>query len=169
MGAFFHGWQTKIGLVALIVSFSISVAILLQRARWASDGEILLPVRVFVFDAVHLRPISNVECLVFRSPPAIDPHTLADHYPGNSAVGKWPDECRGITDANGFCVIEHNFGTSANHEHPNPHAHLMNAWVRVEAIDFGGVVVPVGYDERLTSTLRKDGLILISIGLMPKK
>ena len=45
----------------------------------------------------------------------------------------------------------------------------MNEWVQVEADGFGGVAVPVGYDERPTSEMRKDKQIIVSIGLIPIK
>jgi hypothetical protein len=45
----------------------------------------------------------------------------------------------------------------------------MNDWVRVEAAGYGGVVVPVRYEERLASELRKEGQVLLSIGLIPKE
>jgi hypothetical protein len=93
-----------------------------------------------------------------------------DHAIFNSySMSEWPQFRRGTTDAAGSTIIEYEFGTSASHEHPSPRAHLMNYSVQVEADGFGGVVVPVGNDERQTSEMRKDGEVVVSIGLLPIK
>jgi hypothetical protein len=145
------------------------VALLIPSGKWVSDGSIRLPIRIFVFDAAGRRPIANAECAVFWSPPVLDENNSVDRFPSGPPIDDLPKKCRGVTDATGFCVIEYTFATSASHDRPHPHAFLMNDWVRVEAAGYGGVVVPVRYEERLASELRKEGQVLLSIGLIPKE
>lgn len=74
-----------------------------------------------------------------------------------------------MSDGSGVVEISHKFGIAGSHLHPNPRAHLANASVRVEAAGFGGVVLPVGYDEVPVSKLRNSGSVKIAIGLVPVK
>jgi len=172
MSEFFKGWRRKIGVVppmlAILAICAVLYAILAATPQWASDGTIRIPVRIFAFDAANHRPIPNAKCLIFRATPVSNASSLTnDHAIFNGqSMNEWPQFCRGTTDATGSTIIEHEFGTSASHEHPNPHAHLMNYSVQVEADGFGGVVVPVGNDERRTSEIRKDGEVVVSIGLL---
>lgn len=159
-------------ILTAIAVVSVLVAWLIPPVQWVSDGEIRVPVKVFVFDAVGNRPISNAECLVFRSLPAWDADMVSDFSEQgslNSPIDSWPEKSRAITDATGICVIEHSFLSTASDRNPKGSAHLMFSWVRVEAIGYGGVVVPVRFESRQTSKLRKEGEILAPIGLMPTK
>lgn len=175
MDEFFRGWYYRKFSVAevtvIVVICAVLYAILAEKPKWVSDGTIRIPVRVFVFDVTNRRPISNAECLVFRAGPILDASSLTKDNPvlDNAPMKEWPESCRGTTDETGSTAIEHTFGTSASYTHPYTRAHLMNAWVRVAADGFGGVVVPVGYDEGRTSELRKEGEIVVSIGLFPMK
>lgn len=165
-------WKSVTGLrrvewIAVVATFIIVAIVLLYPARWASDGDILLPIRIFVYDAVHGHPIANAACLVFRSPPVFDASALHEHFLSDGPISDWPASQRGTSDETGKVEISYKFGTSASHLHPSPRAHLANASVRVEAAGFGGVVVPVRYAESPVSDLRDNGPVRISIGLIP--
>lgn len=170
---FFSRWNRKLTLVevtVIVVILTVLYELLTAKPIWVSDGTIRSPVRVFVFDATNRRPIANAECAVLHAPPIRDASSLTKDHPvfDNVSMKEWPQSCRGTTDETGSASIEHTFGSSASNNHPNTRAHLMNEWIRVEADGFGGVAIPVGYDERPTSEIRKDGEIVVSIGLLPK-
>ena len=59
-------WVEKLVLVAIAAVF---VALATPRVRWASDGEIRIPVHVFIFDADHGSPIPAARVTIFRSTP----------------------------------------------------------------------------------------------------
>lgn len=167
-------WKSVKGLrrvewIVVVATFVILEIVLLSPARWASDGDILLPIKIFVFDAVHGHPVTDAECLVFRTPPAIEASTLREHFLSDRRISEWPAAQRGTTNTSGIVEIRHKFGTSASHLHPSPRVHLPNASVRVEAAGFGGVVLPVRYDEVPVSELRNNGSVKVSIGLIPVK
>jgi|GEM_PF-3674757 len=166
----FMGRLGLIEILVIIASISVLTALLTASTKWASDGDIRVPVKIFVFDAASCRPIPNAECLVFWSPLVLDATNLTDDCHSRSlAISEWPESSRSVTDPTGTSVIEHKFNTSASYKNPITRAHLANAWVRVEATGFGGVVVPVRYEGKPTSELRKDGKISVSIGLISAK
>lgn len=170
----FRGWNKKISVAevtVIVVILAVLYALFSPKPTWVSDGTIRIPVRVFVFNATNRRPISNAECAVFHASPILDASSLTKDHPvfNNVPMKEWPQSCRGTTDETGSAAIEYTFRTSASNKHPNSRAHLMNEWVRVEADGFGGVAVPVGYDEGPASEMRKDGEFVVSIGLFPMK
>lgn len=174
MREYFQGWNKKINVAKatlIVVVLAVLYALLSPKPTWVSDGTIRIPVRVFVFNATNRRPISNAECAVFHASPILDASSLANDHPvfDNVPMKEWPQSCRGTTDETGSVAIEYTFRTSASNKHPNSRAHLMNEWVRVEADGFGGVAVPVGYDEGPASEMRKDGEFVVAIGLFPIK
>lgn len=154
--------------LVIIAIISVLFALLLEPAKWASDGDIRVPVRIFVFDAANCRPIPNANCLVCWSPLVLEATDLTGDCPSRGlSISEWPEDCRSVTDENGTSVIEHKFNTSASDKNPITRAHLSSTWVRVEATGFGGAVVPLRYEGRPTSELRKEGRISVSIGLIP--
>jgi hypothetical protein len=157
----------RIEVLLVVANLCVLLALLVEPVKWASDGDIRLPVKIFVFDAFNCRPIPNAECLLFRALPVLDASNLTDDCPNCSSIGECPNECRSVTDATGFSVIEYKFHTSASDKNPITRAHLTSTCVRVEATGFGGVVVPLRYEGRPTSELRKEGKISVSLGLIP--
>ena len=78
-----------------------------------------------------------------------------------------PGEFWKLTSSEGLVTVEHEFSKGASHTRPVNHTHLDYAWVRVEAKSFGGATIPVRHESQPTSTLRKQGEILVQIGLIP--
>jgi len=143
--------------------------LLVPQQKWAASGDIRVPVRVFVFDAVRGRPLPEARVAIFWAPPLIDSNTfdaVRDHYDPHQRVGRAIDLWQ-TTTADGTVLIEQIFRTGANYERPEMWAHLRWYWVCVQADGYGGVVVPLRHDSQPTATLRKQAELMVPVGLMP--
>lgn len=169
MGFAANVWQraTKITvvewLVILLIVGILAALLLLVPAQWVSDGVITLPVRVLVFDPLSEQPIVNAQVAIMKAPPVSsldDVHQLHDRL---------PPVLKSTTGQTGSVVIKFTFETNASNQRPVKRAHVGNAWVVVEAAGYGGVVVPVRYASQSTAELRKQGELLVTIGLLRVK
>jgi hypothetical protein len=144
--------------------------LLLWPARWVSDGERDLPVRVFVFDAKTARPIAGARVGIMHFPPVHSPESLAERrkdFPVR--VDDIPAASRGVTDADGTVTIVHRFRKSASDRHPKGLAHLSLEWVFVETPGYTGVAMPVRYESLPMPSLREEGKVPVTIGLVRAK
>jgi hypothetical protein len=161
--------QSRLEWAVIALIIAILVTLLTPQTRWASSGDIRLPVRVFVFDAIQCTPISDAKVMLFRAAPVANRGSLAERQEQFQIglIGQLPQKFWTATDADGIAVVEYEFRTGASHNRPVNHAHLNFTWVRVEADGFGGAQVPVRHESQPTSVLKQQGEILIQIGLVP--
>lgn len=158
------GWRewTVLALIAVAVA-----ALLLPGPKWASSGEIRIPVRVVVFDAETLSPIADAMVAIVRVPPApgeFEPKAYADQFSATwSAFDR--GEIRTRTLADGSVAIPTDFGTGASHTNPEPRAHTRWHWVLVAVNGYGRVAIPLRYESMSTAQLRRDGLLTAAVGL----
>lgn len=163
--------QTLLEWLMIVAIIAVLIALLTPETKWASSGELRLPVKVFVFDIVQCTPIPNAKVTVFRATPVGDQAALAE-WQDQFKIGpisELPQQFLATTDAQGIAVIEYEFRTGASHKRPVTHAHVNFAWVRVEADGFGGAAIPVRHESQPASILRQQGEILVQIGLVPTK
>lgn len=148
---------------------AVLIALLTPATKWASSGDLRLPVKVFVFDANQCTPISNAKVTVFRAFPVGDQTSLAEWQDQfkMSPITDLPQKFWATTDSHGIAVVDFEFRTGASHNRPVSHAHVNFAWVRVEADGFGGAAIPVRHDSQPSSVLKQQGEILVQIGLIP--
>ena len=156
-------WLVVIAIVAVVI------LLLIPAVKWAADGDIRFPVRVFVFDAAHGTPIANAQVGVFRAPSRPDVRSLEAGRDSYDPKIRVRDSDSGTTDAGGAVVINNEFTTGANYLRPTMYAHLRGTWVHVQADGYGGVVVPVRHDSLPTATLREQKELLVPVGLMRKE
>ena len=155
-------------LVITLIVIALGV-LLAQQPMWAASGNIRVPVRVFVFDAVRGRPVPEARVAIFRAPPLTDLNTF-DAVRNNYDPGRWIGPAIDLwqeTTADGTVLIEQNFRTGANHERPEMRADVNYFWVSVQAADYGGAVVPLRHDTQPTAILRKHAELIIPVGLTP--
>lgn len=160
---------TLIEWLMIVTILAILAALLLPPVQWVSDGDIRIPVRVFVFDAKAAKPLSQAHVIIFRAPPLTDAKLLSE-FPERYDPAQ-PERLYGVfegaTGADGMAVIESTFSVSASHRNPVPQAHTSWAWVAVQAKGYGSVVVPVSYESQPTAELRKRGELPVTVGLLP--
>ncbi len=163
--------QTLLEWVVIVAILAVLIALLTPATKWASSGDLRLPVKVFVFDAIQCTPISNAKVTVFRATPVGDSASLAewqDHFK-IGPISELPHQFWATTDAQGIAVVDYEFRTGASHKRPVTHAHVNFAWVRVEADGFGGAAIPVRHESQPSSVLKQQGEILVQIGLIPRQ
>jgi hypothetical protein len=160
---------TLIEWLVIIMIITVLAAILIPPVKWASSGRMQIPVRVFVFDAQAARPIARAQVTLFRAPPLTDAKLLSE-FPERYD----PDQSErlygvfeGVTGADGMAVIENEFRTGANHEHPITRSHVSWVWVAVKAKGYSSIVVPLRYEDVPTAELRKQGELSVTVGLLP--
>lgn len=163
------GRRAKLVVSLIVVTlFAIAVIIVLPNLPWSTSGEIHVPVRIFVFDATRRLPIAAAKVAVFRSPPVLGPNSLAaddrDYRPNPAAP--IADTVRSTTGADGMAVIEFDFKTSANNRRPQAQAHTRWVWLEIYAEGYGTVVIPVRHDSTPIAELRKQGELLVPVGLV---
>ncbi|HEY4262280.1 MAG TPA: hypothetical protein VGM98_19120 [Schlesneria sp.] len=157
--------------IVIVAIIAVLIALLFPQPQWASSGSIRLPVRVHVFDSVHGTPISGANMMVIRGPWAGDPKApeeLRERF-ASDPISDLPQKYFATTDENGIAVIEYEFFTGASHRRPVSHAHLDYNWVRVEAERYGDAVIPVRQESVPTALLRKQGEVLVEVGLIAKE
>lgn len=89
---------------------------------------------------------------------------------GDRRATRWPHKSKTVMldDVDdGTAVVHYRFSTGANYKRPEPHAHLLFAWVVVAAHRYGTVVVPVRHDSMPTAKLREQKELFVPIGLVP--
>jgi hypothetical protein len=160
------GPPTLIELLSVIAVIAVAVAYFTPRTKWASSGEIQVPVRVFVFDARQARPISNAR-VGLRHQVVNERELRPDDRDLAVPFDELPNADLGTTDAEGVAIIAHGFRTGANYERPAPYAHLWMEWVIVDAPGYGRVATPVRYRSMPTKSLREQGELAMTIGLIP--
>ena len=156
---------TLIEALVVIAIITATIALLLPEVKWAASGDITVPVKVMVFDAVRDRPIPGARVEIFRAFPIYDLKSLKDDQgPMNRS---WR-HVEGTTNAAGEAIIETKFTTGANHERPEMYAHLSFYWAKIEADGYGGVVIPVRH-EGVPSKHLRNGELRMTVGLLPLK
>ncbi|MDB5347022.1 MAG: hypothetical protein JWP89_5399 [Schlesneria sp.] len=100
------------------------------------------------------------------NPKALD--EMHDRF-ASGPISDLPQKYFATTNEKGVAVIEHEFSTGASHRRPVSHAHLNFNWVRVEAKGYGGAIVPVRDESQPTAALRKQGEVLVKVGLIAKE
>jgi hypothetical protein len=154
--------------VAVVIAIVLFLATLLfWPARWVSDGEVDVPVRVFVFDAQDARPIAGARVGVIHFWPVHSSETLAEYrqeFPVR--IDDIPAASRGVTDSEGTVTIMHRFRKSASDRTPKGLAHLWLEWVFVETPGYTGVAMPVRYESVPLPSLRDEGTVPMTIGLV---
>lgn len=163
--------QTLLEWVVIVAILAVLVALLTPETKWASSGDLRLPVKVFVFDANQYKPIPDAKVTVFRAFPVGDQASLVrwqDQFK-IGPISELPHQFWTTTDAQGIAVIDYEFRTGASHKRPVTHAHVNFTWVRVEADGFGGAAIPVRHDSQPSSALKQKGEVLVQVGLIPMK
>lgn len=155
---------TLIGVLSVIAVIAVAAAYFTPRTKWASSGEIQVPVRVFVFNAAQARPIPNAR-VGLQHEAVIERELDTGDRVLSASLDELPNVDLGTTGADGVVTISHGFRTEANYKRPDPQAFLGCEWVLVEAPGYGRVAIPVGYDFAPTRTLKQKGLT-VTIGLM---
>jgi hypothetical protein len=158
--------RSLIEVLTAIAITAAGVAYFVGPTKWASSGEIKVPVRVFVFDARQARPISNARVGLFHK--VVNARELKPDVRDLAvSFGELPNVDLGTTGADGIVTIPHGFRTGANYERPAPYAHLWMEWVLVDAPGYGRVATPVRYQSIPTKSLREQGELAVTIGLTP--
>jgi hypothetical protein len=160
----FSPWLRRPMLIEWLVIVAITcvlVALIVPGAKWASSGDITIPVQVQVFDPISAKPVVGARVGISRFRWWFD---QADIVNSQNLLA---DVQAHATDEAGSVVIDHKFSTGANHERPVTHAHLPGAWVIVEADGYGRVLVPVNNTSFPSGELRKRGKLVVPIGLCP--
>ncbi len=157
-----------IEILVVLAILAIVVALLLPSKQWASSGEIVVPVKVLVFDAVEGKPIEGASVGVKRG------YGIFSVESSHEYLKRWPKPenlafaLSETTNENGFVEVDQRFHTGASHRRPESHTHLRGVWVSVSADEYGAVTVSVSHASIETAKLREQGEILVPIGLVPR-
>lgn len=152
---------TRMELAVISAIICVLVALIVPQGKWASSGDITIPVQVVVFDPVTAKPVVRARVAISRFRWAFDRNDMPQ------AQNLLVDAPRHATDDAGFVTIEHKFSTGANYERPVTHAHLNGAWVIVDADGYGQVLVPINNTSFPAGELRKWGKVVVPICLFP--
>ena len=154
-------WLVILAVIALLV------AIIVPEKVWVASGSIQFPVRVLVFDASRGEPISGARVGIFWAPPLADLTSLETERDTYESKRRMRDGESATTDANGSAVIEYQFRTGGSNKRPAMHAHVDWTWVHVQAVGYGGVVIPVRHEFLPTKILREQKELVVPVGLTP--
>lgn len=150
---------------------AILVALILPGVEWAASGEIDVPVRVVVFDALKTLPIEDARIDIVRALPADADFDVSELH--NSIAARLAElesgDAIAKTDSKGSATIVSNFTTGASHTRPKAHAHMNWYWVLVSAKGYGSVAVPLRYESIPTEQLREQEFLPVSVGLAPQQ
>lgn len=156
-------------LLLFLAFIAILAALLIPPTKWASSGELKVPVHVLIFDAATQQPLPEATVILFRSSPWYDDEdflkSLGDHSPKDPEEPFWAP-VRGITDARGQVIIPFGFKTGANYERPEPYARPNYVWTRIAAKDYGGAIVQVWPHSVATKELKQQKQIRLAVGLL---
>lgn len=159
---------TRAEILTILIVVGALIAVLYPSEQWAASGEIRVPVRVLVFDAVNDQPITGARVGIFHAMALFGPADIEANRRGFStaARGELPAELLGSTGEKGEFVLEYRFRQSSSSNHPTSRVHANRVWVIVRADDYGGVLVPVSAGAVPSETVRNDGEIVVPIGLV---
>lgn len=157
--------KTLLEWLILVAVVAILVAIILPGAKWASSGELNVPVVVTVFDATTIMPISKAVVGIVRAP--VVEELLSNEYCENVTLGAARlREFGTITNESGKATIVQTFDTGANHNRPVSHAHTASHWVLATAEGYGTVAIPLRYQSIETKKLMSQGHLPAFVGLV---
>jgi hypothetical protein len=160
--------NTLIQWLVLIAIVTVVIALLVPPARWASSGDIEIPVRIVVFDAATSEPIEEASVAIVRAMPPMDQADPAEYH--EHFLVAWERLSEGtigsMTDTDGSAIIVVQFSTGASHTNPTPRAHLRGHWIIVSAGEYGSVAVPLRYESMTTKSLREQQPLPAYVGLM---
>ncbi|MBA4030518.1 MAG: hypothetical protein C0478_06460 [Planctomyces sp.] len=165
-------------LVAAIAALLLAI-LLLQPVRWASSGDIELPVRVLIFDATTGKSIEGARVWILRAPAVFEDQVPEDligwikelELPPQgeqpASVNQHPFIVQGITASEGVATLRHKFTTGASDRSPEGWVHLHRAWVVVKSPKHGGVVLPIRFAPERRPAVKQAGEVLVTVGLFP--
>lgn len=158
---------TRVEWLVVLVIVALLIALLYPSVQWVSDGSIQIPVRVFVFDVAHSRPIPDAHVAIVHGPlprAGIDINEIHERVP-DDLFEKLPSDLTALTGKDGTAVVHREFPTSASRKHPESKTHLHLAWVVVQALNYGTVAVPLAQDSMPTALLKEQQELFVPIGL----
>lgn len=164
-------WRPKLSeWLAIFAIVAVLIALLLPQVKWVADGDLNLPVKILVFDAVTAKPIADAKVVLFRASPWGDDKFLNEFGEGFTRdLIEDSNQSQAVTDANGEAEIPFRFSTGASHRRPISHAHTSFVWAAVRADGYGGSVVQLRPESVPTQQLRQQKELRVAIGLMSSK
>lgn len=113
---------TVMELLTIISIATVFFAIVLPPVQWASDGDIVAPVRVLAFDVELAKPIVGANVVLFRAMPWVDDSFLQSFEERHQFNPFDQSNELNLTNETGEALINFKFHTEASHRNPTPHA-----------------------------------------------
>jgi hypothetical protein len=160
-------FPTLVEWLIIVVIIVILMVLLVPQSQWASSGDIVIPVRILVFDIESVSPIAKAKVALFRGTPWLDDSFLDDfreRRPLEYVDGNLNPDLE-LTDDTGQAVVNFKFRTGASHNRPTSHAHTRWVWAIVQIDGYGATAVQLRQESLPTSQLRQEKKLRVAVGM----